>query len=947
MENYANSDIVYLNCQGFLNNKDEILLLIRNWKPKVILMSETHVTDDISESELKIEGYRIELCKSTNKRTGGVIALINNGIKYKMRNNECVQDSVWLLSIEVIAAESKYLLSVLYHSPQKENAQFVEYFSDYLERVSEYDGIIVIMGDFNFDLLKPNFYGTKLMEKVYLKGFTQLVSSPTRITINSATLIDYIITNNKYLPHSVHLTPKISDHNILTTSLKEKIKDDNYVTIYKRVMNKYNPTFLQNFIIGNNWNNDITDVNVLANSFIDNLSYVMNEMCPIQKIVTKRQYEEKKWITNDIKSMMRDRDVLYKRAILSKSNNTWNEYKFIRNKIIKQINIEKNKFYVNKIDNNKHNAYELWKHLKTLLPEKNPSLPDLIKFEGGAIVDRSCIANQFNKYFVNSVADIINGIPPNAHLEDVTEIVSGNKSSIDVFKQISMADLKKHIKLMKQVGGDENGISTKVFKDVMDVAANRILDVINASLSSGVFPELWKCSTIVPIPKVTNSNLCSDFRPINKVPVYEKLLEMVVKEQVQNFFSENNILVSNQSGFRQGHSCETVIINICDEFRKSIDKNNYVLAVFLDFKRAFETINRDTLIKKMNKMGFKGTVLKWFQSYLHNRTQTVKFKNSTSDCIVINNGVPQGTVLGPFLFLLYINDIVKTVKYTKIELFADDTMIYICGPNISQLQDYINYDINSLSKWLCSNSLSVNVNKTKFCVFGKQHLLSKLDISNVHISLRNQQISYDKQIKYLGVIFDANLTFYEHALYITRKFSKKVNFIARVGRNLSVSTKLLLYNSIAAPHLEFCSTLFYNLPAYILNDLQTIQNRAMRIILKSNRYTPIKIMLNVLDFLTVKQKTVFNTFVFIYKIKNKLLPSYLCGKATNFSDVHNYNTRNKNDFVLTNKCNTESLASTVLCRGLYEFNCLPVNIKICENLDKFKQHLREYVLLKY
>jgi len=191
------------------------------------------------------------------------------------------------------------------------------------------------------------------------------------------------------------------------------------------------------------------------------------------------------------------------------------------------------------------------------------------------------------------------------------------------------------------------------------------------------------------------------------------------------------------------------------------------------------------------------------------------------------------------------------------------------------------------------------------------------------------------------------LTFYDHVQYVTRKYAKKIGFLARVGSNLSMQTKLLLYNSIAAPHLEYCSTLFYNMPKYILHDVQTVQNRAMRIILRCNRYTPIQTMLNVLNILSVKQKVVYNSFVFIYKVKNKLVPSYICDKIQNFADVHSYNTRNNFDFVLTDKYNNEVYASNILCRDLFEFNRLPKEIKMCESLNKFKKCMRDYVLLKY
>ena len=387
---------------------------------------------------------------------------------------------------------------------------------------------------------------------------------------------------------------------------------------------------------------------------------------------------------------------------------------------------------------------------------------------------------------------------------------------------------------MKNVAGSESGVSKKILCDVLDVAGNRLLDVLNTSLDNGEFPEEWKTSIIVPVPKVQNTNLHNQFRPINTVEVYEKVLELVVKKQLQHHCDVNNILVSNQSGFRAKHSCESVVVNICDTFVKIIDKGEVVLAVFLDLRRAFETVDRDLLLNKLNKYGLNGTVLKWFRSYLSNRQQKVKYNNVISDPVIVNYGVPQGTVLGPLLFLLYVNDIVKVVKQCKIELFADDTMIYISGTDLKYMEDILNNDLENIFKWLCNNKLSINTEKTKFCLFGRKFKLNQIVPNNINITINNRNILPEKQIKYLGVIFDHQLNFHAHADYILRKFSKKINFISRIGRHLTTHTKLLLYNSIAAPHLEFCSTILYNLPNYLIQKFQVVQNRALRSILKCN-----------------------------------------------------------------------------------------------------------------
>lgn len=349
---------------------------------------------------------------------------------------------------------------------------------------------------------------------------------------------------------------------------------------------------------------------------------------------------------------MKERDNLYVRAIHLNNESVWREYKRIRNDIVNLIRAEKDKFFKQTIDDNKNNSRIMWKNFKILLPEKNNIFKNEINFSGKIIInDDLSIACHFNRYFIAIICDIVSGIPKFPSQSAPLASSSFSVSNVfSVFKQISMREMKNIIKDMKNVGGGESGISKKVLCDVCEICGNRLLDVLNASLIKGVFPKKWKKSVVVPVPKVHNTKPSHQFRPINTVEAYEKVLELVVKKQLLQHCDLNNILVSNQSGFRHNHSCETVLVNICNTFVKCLDKGNFVLAVFLDLKRAFETVDRNMLMRKLHEYVIRGTVYNWFKSYLTNRTQTVNFKNVTSNEMFVNFGVPQGTVLGPYCF---------------------------------------------------------------------------------------------------------------------------------------------------------------------------------------------------------------------------------------------------------------------------------------------------------
>lgn len=919
--------------------------MIEQWKPSIVLLSETHVTADVELKELRIDRYKVVQCVTHNKRTGGVMALVREGLSWQIRTNRCTDEYVWMLSLRMTIDRVKYLVSVLYHPPNRENAKFVQYFDDFLDAASDFEGINIIVGDFNFDLLKPSHYSEKILRSTFLQGFTQLVSKPTRITDKSRTLIDYIITNNKYLRHRNHLSPKISDHNILSVNMGKVLHSDNYVTISKRDMNPYDSEVFQEHLMETSWDTNVSDVNVMAELLVNTLTQTLNYMCPEMKIVLKERYLEKKWITKDIRTMMRERDSLYVRAVSEGGEARWNQYKTVRNRVVSELRRSKELFFRQKLDDHKDNAHELWKNLKMLLPDKKADLPDKIIFQNVAVGDEQKIADTFNSFFITSIDTIVSQVPVihDSH-PCVQSARDGDSIVFGEFKQLSMSDLRKSVNDLKSVGGGKSGISTSVFKDAFRVLGNRMLDIINASLSNGTFPESWKTSTVLPVPKVSQTIQCEEFRPINTVPVYEKLLEMTVKKQLLDFCDKHQILVPNQSGFRQNHSCETAIVNICNDFVTEVDRGKYVLAVFLDFRRAFETIDRGFLLSKLEQLGLRNTVLKWFTSYLSDRTQIVKYKNAMSTVLAVNHGVPQGTILGPLLFLIYINDIVRVANVSRIELFADDTMLYVSGDNVDDLQRSLNRDLDLIYEWLCDNKLSVNVSKCKFCLFGKKSKLSTVNKSDLTVMINNNKIVGSKEIKYLGVILDSELKFHAHAEYCMRKFSRKIGFIARVGKHLSMYTKRILYNSLAAPHLEFCSTLLFNMPNFIIDEFQRIQNKGMRIIIGCNRYAPVSNMLACTNFLTVKQKIVFNSLVFIFKIRNRLLPGYVCDKTKTFSSVHGYDTRNKYDFIVSDRPNSNIVAGSLFYRGLLDFNDLPERIKSCTNLELFRRHLRAYIV---
>lgn len=311
------------------------------------------------------------------------------------------------------------------------------------------------------------------------------------------------------------------------------------------------------------------------------------------------------------------------------------------------------------------------------------------------------------------------------------------------------------------------------------------LQIINESLTNGIFSEKWKTSTITPITKNNNTKKANEHRPINSIPNEEKILEYIVKEQLQEYIESNKILTECQSAYREKHSCETALNLMISECRENKEKGQITIMIFLDLQRAFETVDRERMIEKMINYGISGAELNWFWSYMQNRKQVVKYKNEKSDEKSIPIGLAQGTKLSVYLFLLYINDIVEIPKYGEVRLFADDTVVIIKSDSLEDAIEKANEALDDIYKWLNTNKLKLNINKTKCMIIDK----SKNENRHYELRIGNQNVEQVENIKYLGVEIDDKMTMNAQIEKMKKKMASKVNFLSRIKNKLTLQTK--------------------------------------------------------------------------------------------------------------------------------------------------------------
>ncbi|CAL1671997.1 unnamed protein product [Lasius platythorax] len=481
-------------------------------------------------------------------------------------------------------------------------------------------------------------------------------------------------------------------------------------------------------------------------------------------------------------------------------------------------------------------------------------------------------------------------------------------------------------------------------KLVVKAAGEKICEVLNKSLEEGMFPTGWKEAIVVPIPKVRGTIKVEEFRPINKLPVYEKVLEIVVYKQLIEYLEKNNLLKECQSGFRARHSCETVLQCIISEWKREIAEGKMIGVVFLDLRRAFEVVNRKILISKLEGYGLKESVLNWFKSYLDNRTQRVKFNGILSPPVNVDVGVPQGSVLGPLLFLLYINDITEVIKDTcEIKLFADDAIIYTAGYSSKEISDKLNEKMKKIEKWLKINRLKLNIDKTKVMLL--RGVRKKVMEENFRVIMQNKMLEVVSEIKYLGVIIDKNLNFSAHVDYISKKVGAKLGIMRRTGASMSSYMKCTVYKAVVAPILEYCASVLIGISKTNVNNLQKLQNQGMRIILKCNKKTRIRDMLEALHFTSIDERIEYNVCLLVYKMINGMCPSYLYNKSELVKHRSAINTRQKEN-VYIERCRSREEQKMLLHDGFKMYNKLPNDIKKEQRLQNYRRMLAQHIIRK-
>ena len=898
-------------------------------KAKIICVTESHIKSSERESAYIIQGYNFENCLSFSAYTGGCSIYIKDNIAYKKIINES-QGLNWILGIKILKGQCKGNCCVVYHSPSSSNSEFIDLLNTkWLPKIYNKENTI-FMGDFNINWI--NKKECKNLKNGFLQyNLKQYCDKITRYSKKNKKIIDLVFSNNN-LNVDTNENWKISDHETLVIRGSNKRQNCAVNDKFKKDWTNYSATKLQRYLL-QNMSNVSYDMNIDTQyeNLIQTIKDGVNSLVLYRKVKPHNKIVHSKFICK----LKRRRDIALKKARKNNRSTDWLNYKTLRNRYAKCLKIDEKRKIEIKVKHNRNNQKKLWKVLNSLI-KTTTNKQNCIIFDNIECFEPQQIADNFNTYFVKSIIEINESIGSESEPIRINPTLYNN-SELYSFLPISLYDLKKIIfGLQNKSGMDE--ISAKILQDSFEVIGEKLLFILNLSIINGYVPNCLKKSLIIPIEKVAKSNKSEDMRPINMLSTIDKVLEIIIKKQLVDYLELNNLILEEQSGFREHHSCEAALNIILQKWKESLNKKETVVAVFLDLKRAFETISRAELINVVHRMGIKGTALKWIRSYLENRTQVTKYDGKTSSEISVNLGVPQGSVLGPILFIMYINDIKLILDKCQLNLFADDTVVYCTGKNINETVENVNNDLVKLVNWLKYKKLKLNINKTKALVITLKR--------NKHcgdIKIENEIIEKVESVKYLGVVIDNRLNFNNHLEMIIKKVSAKFGIMFRLRKTLSFYAKILLYQALVEPHFNYCATILFLGNQEKLNELQVLQNKFMRLILNCDIMTRTNHMAKSLGWLTVQNRIKLNVNMFIHKIKNDMLPDYLRSYLIFGNDIHSYNTRGNREIQIVS-ASLSLTYNSIFSRGITIYNSLPIEIKNETRIHIFKKNLQKYYL---
>uniref|UniRef100_A0A8K9WP97 Reverse transcriptase domain-containing protein n=1 Tax=Oncorhynchus mykiss TaxID=8022 RepID=A0A8K9WP97_ONCMY len=674
-----------------------------------------------------------------------------------------------------------------------------------------------------------------LQSKLDALNLTQIINEPTRYlpkALNTGTLIDIILTNFPSKYTSAVFNQDLSDHCLIACIRNgSAVKRPPLITV-KRTLKHFSEQAFLIDLAGVSWK-DIDLIPSVEDAwifFLNAFLTILNKHAPFKKFRTRNRYSP--WFSPDLTALNQHKNILWRSALASNSPRDMQLFREARNHYTQAVRKAKASFFKQKFASCNTNSKKFWDTVKSM-ENKNTSsqLPTALKIGNTVTTDKSTIIENFNKHFstaghafhlatptpVNSTA------PPTATRPSLPHFSFSQIHSADVLKELQNQDPYKSAGL--------DNLDPFFLKLSAEIVATPITSLFNLSFVSSEIPKDWKAAAVIPLFKGGDTLDPNCYRPISILPCLSKVFESQVNKQITDHFESHHTFSAMQSGFRAGHGCTSATLKVLNDILTAIDKKHYCAAVFIDLAKAFDSVNHHILIGRLNSLGFSNDCLAWFTNYFSDRVQCVKSEGLLSGPLAVSMGVPQGSILGPTLFSVYINEVALAAGESLIHLYADDTILYTSGPSLDTVLTTLQASFNAIQLSFRGLQLLLNTSKTK-CMLFNRSLPAPTRLSNI-TTLDGSDLEYVDNYKYLGVWLDCKLSFQTHIKHLQSKVKSRIGFLFRNKASFTHAAKHTLVKLTILPILDFGDVIYKIASNTLLNKLDTVYHSAIRFVTKA------------------------------------------------------------------------------------------------------------------
>lgn len=930
-QNSHNFKIIQNNIRSIGKNLDEFRVFVEglNTTFECIVLTETRQIHD--PTVFHIDGYETIYNQGNLNQNDGVVIFIKSELYQTHKLIEL--NGSFMIKLKAQYLNKIFCIYTFYRSPNTDVDDFLEELNNKLNEEKEDNcHYSLFLGDINIDLLNENMDSKNYLDLLGEFGYISAINTPTRVQRESETCLDHIFIysrNNNYeslLPITV--ATSITDHytTILQIVLNEKGKSEHCES------RKYFEIVKEEILIQEikkiDWNDILqqhTDLDILTNTFIEEINECVRKSKKRIKIKNKER-RRKNWITTSLVKQVNKKNDLYRKWKNNQENERLkSEYLEIKKQVENKIKQAKISYYRKRVEKEKNSSKQLWNTVNEILNIPKPNKINNIENEfGEEVTNYGEIANIFNKFFVNVGKNLASNITkkPNYTSEKKTSM---NSIYLEVTDETEVMKTINDLKNKKSAGSD--GLKAETLKIISKYISKPLTYIINKCFDMGFYPAAFKSSIVIPVYKSGDEKKVTNYRPISLTTTLSKVFEKIIQNRLNNFLKKFNLLSTSQFGFREHKSTQDAIHTLTKNIYECLDKNMPCLGVFIDLTKAFDTVDHNILLATLDDMGIRGTANELFRHYLTNRKQKVRIKNYLSSEETITCGVPQGTVLGPILFTVYIDNLFSQTKAGKVLSFADDTVIIYKSDNWYNLKIETENNLNIIKDWFDSRLLTINFNKTKYVAFSS----FETSIPNYDLVIGTNLIRPVKEIKYLGIFLDAHLRWDKQTAYLIKKLRCILYRFREIQVHFDIKQKIIIYQSLVEPHLRYGIIGWGSVGKNYLNMLEISQKRFLKMILNKGSRYPSDSLYHETEILDIRQLYSIEILITQHQNKNELN-----------SVTHSYPTRQRNRYLTP-------IMKKAIGQKSYQFiapklyNHLPDSVKNEAHLPQSKKQIKAFV----